>query len=272
MNPSTRTKHLSIAALALLLLVATIPGCGSGGHTAVIVAGSTSVQPYAEVLAEEFAILHPTYEVDIQGGGSSAGVTAAETGTADIGMSSRHLNEKEQGMWAVEIAKDGLAIIIHPSNPVADLTLDQIRGIYAGDIVNWRSLGGPDARIHLISREEGSGTRSAFEDLVMEKISITPKAIVQDSNGAVWQLVSGDPLSIGFISMGLVDESVKAIMLDGVTCSVENVLNGSYGLSRPFLFVCKDEPEGHAKEFIDYTLSDEGQRLLSHEGLIPGAG
>ncbi|MCL1848138.1 MAG: phosphate ABC transporter substrate-binding protein [Clostridiales bacterium] len=256
--------------IASFLLLAILSGCGGGSHSTVIVAGSTSVQPYAEILAEEFSLRHPGHEVDIQGGGSSAGITAAIAGTADIGMSSRHLNEKEQDLWSVEIAKDGLAIILHPSNPVSDLTLSQIRDIYMGAILNWKEVGGPDARIHLISREEGSGTRSAFEELVMNKALITPKAIIQDSNGAVWQLVSGDPYSVGFISMGLVDHSVKALKLGGVPCTMENVLDGTYGLSRPFLYVCGETPSGLVKDFIDYTLSQEGQGLLVSEGLIPG--
>jgi len=260
-------RALALPALALIAIL--LSGCNSHAGSTVIVAGSTSVQPYAEVLAEEFAHHSPEYEVDVQGGGSSAGITAARSGTADIGMSSRHLNEKEEDLWSVEIAKDGLSVIIHPGNPIENLTLDQIRDIYAGVITDWQSLGGNAAKIHLISREEGSGTRSAFEELVMSKIPITPRAIIQDSNGAVRQLVSDDRNSIGFISLGLVDLSVKAITLDGVEGTMDNVLNGSYSLHRPFLYVSAGEPAGPAKAFVDYTLSDEGQLLLMHEGLIP---
>ena len=258
------------AALVLpLFLSCMLAACSGQPESVVIVAGSTSVQPYAEILAEEFALRHPEIEVDIQGGGSSAGITAAESGAADIGMSSRHLTEKEQSFWSVEIAKDGLAIIVHPDNPIEQLTLDQVRDIYAGTAVSWGSLGGPEAKIHVITREEGSGTRSAFEELVMGKAMITPKAIVQDSNGAVRQLVSGDAHSVGFISLGLVDRSVKAIRLNGVAASQENVAGGSYSLYRPFLFVTAGEPTGFVKDFIDYALSLEGRQLLAHEGLIP---
>jgi len=258
---------------AAFLLFAVFPffltACGNRAESSVIVAGSTSVQPYAEILAEEFAHYSPEIEIDVQGGGSSAGITAAETGAADIGMSSRDLNEKESALWAVEIAKDGLAVIINPGNPINNLTLDQVRDVYLGAVDNWSALGGNDARIHVIAREEGSGTRSAFESLVMGSGQITPRAIVQDSNGAVRQLVSDDLNSIGFISLGLVDHSVKAIDLDGVRASVDNVINGSYRLFRPFLFVSADQPTGSALEFIEFTLSPEGQQILSHEGLIP---
>jgi len=261
-----------LCAAALIASLCLLPGCGLKERQGVIVAGSTSVQPYAEVLEEAYALLYPENIVDVQGGGSSAGITAAENGTADIGMSSRHLKDAEQGLWTIEIAKDGLAIIVHPRNPVHNLTLEQIRGIYSAQITNWKQLGGDDAKIHIITREAGSGTRSAFTDFVMGKDArITQKAIVQDSNGAVRLLVSSDKYAIGFISLGLVDSTVKAIELDGVAATRENVMNGSYTLLRPFLFVCKEAPTGKVKDFIDFVMSEEGQRILNKEGLIPAA-
>jgi phosphate transport system substrate-binding protein len=244
-------------------------GCSKKPDAAIVVAGSTSVQPYAEVLAEEYMIVHPKAEIDIQGGGSSAGITAARSGTADIGMSSRALKIDEQDLWYVVIAKDGLAVIVHPSNPIQDLSLQQIRDIYAASITDWSQIGGNKAKIHVIAREEGSGTREAFTSLVMGKSEITPRAIVQDSNGAVRQLVSDDPNAIGFISLGLVNDRVKALRLGGIAPTHDNVVNGSYNLSRPFLFIASAEPTGATRDFIDFILSEEGQRILSDEGLIP---
>jgi phosphate transport system substrate-binding protein len=261
----------AVMAVMVVLLACLMTSCGSMAEDGIIVAGSTSVQPYAEVLAEEFAHLYADSEVDVQGGGSSAGITAAENGTADIGMSSRDLNEKERGMWSVEIAKDGLAIIVHPQNPIQGLTLDQVRGIYTKEIENWNQVGGQGAEIHIIAREDGSGTRSAFESLVMDTSRINPGAIVQDSNGSVRQIVSGDRNAIGFISLGLVDHTVKAVHLDGVAPTWENVVNKSYKLFRPFIFVADGQPEGLTKQFIDFTLSPLGQKLLSDEGLIPAS-
>jgi len=279
MKRNTSLKHINITGskfrlsgvLAIMLFVLSlVTACGGRPKDVVIVAGSTSVQPYAEILAELFAVHYPGSEIDIQGGGSSAGITAAQNGTADIGMSSRALKEEEQGLHYVEIAKDGLAIIINPGNPIQDVTLEQIRGIYSGKITNWSELGGKDAKIHMIAREDGSGTRSAFEDLVMGKdYEISPKSIVQNSNGAVRQLVSDDVNAIGFISLGLVNDNVKALKLDGIAPTRENVINDSYPLYRPFLYVFVGTPEGLAKEFIDFTLSHEGQQLLESEGLIP---
>jgi phosphate transport system substrate-binding protein len=186
-------------------------------------------------------------------------------------MSSRELTDEEKTLWYVEIARDGLAVIVHPSNPIQNLTLNQIRDIYAATVSDWSQLGGPKSKIHIITREDGSGTRAAFESLVMGKAEITPRAMVQDSNGAVRQLVADDPNSIGFISLGLVNQKVKALELGGVAATRENVINGSYGLSRPFLFITRGQPRGKTKQFIDFTLSAEGQELLAKEGLIPSA-
>lgn len=253
----------------LIFSMSIMSACGGASGSGTIIAGSTSVQPYAEVLAEEYMILNPGSQIDIQGGGSSAGITAVQTESADIGMSSRGLKDEELDLWNIEIAKDGLVLIINPENSIEDLTLDQIRDIYTGKIMDWDQVGGAEARIHLIAREEGSGTRSAFTELVMGDEEITPKAIVQDSNGSVMQLVEGDPNAIGFISLGLLNDRIKALNLDGVEATAENIMNGSYALSRSFLFVTNGEPSGLTKSFIDFTLSTEGQKLLSDEGLIP---
>lgn len=260
-----------ICVVVLILSTSMISACSKSSGSATIVAGSTSVQPYAEVLAEEYMILNPGSEIDIQGGGSSAGITAAQTHSAAIGMSSRALKEEEKNLQYVEIARDGLALIVNPKNPIQNLTIDQVRDIYSAKITDWSQLGGTKSRINIITREEGSGTRSAFTELVMEETEITPKAIVQDSNGAVRQLVADDPNSIGFISLGLVNDKVKALHLDGIEATRDNISNGSYSLSRPFLFVTSGEPSAEAKKFIDFTLSSEGQKLLSNEGLIPSA-
>jgi len=264
-----RPKRRIYTTIFILVLAAgLLSGCGSMNKEGIIVAGSTSVQPYAEVLAEEYMILHPDAVIDIQGGGSSAGIMAAQSGTSNLGMSSRVLKDEEKSLWYVEIARDGLAVIINPANPVQNLTLEQVSDIYSAKISDWSQLGGTKAKIHVITREDGSGTRDAFVSLVMGESNITPRAIVQDSNGAVKQLVADDPNAIGFISLGLVDVTVKALELDGVAATRENVMNGSYNLSRPFLFVALAEPTGQTKEFLDFVLSAEGQQMLINEGLI----
>jgi len=212
---------------------------------------------------------HPTSApINVQGGGSSAGIQAAQSGSAEIGMSSRWLREEEKGLEAIVIAWDAIAIIVHPSNPLFDLTLNQVREIFAGRTENWASLGGSDRPITVVTREEGSGTRGAFEELVMGGERITPAALRQDSNGAVRVMVAGDPGAIGYISLGIVDERVKALSIEGVFSSQETVSGEAYGLVRPFLFLVRGEPQGLAKEFIDYVLSPSGQEILEEEGLV----
>ncbi len=263
------TTALIIAFSTLLTFSAS---CNYSARAGIILAGSTSVQPFAEILAEAYMKLHPGISIDVQGGGSASGIQAASSGTADIGMSSRALSGDENKLWQVQIAKDGLALIVNPKNPVASLSLAQARDIYAGNLTRWNEVGGPNDRIHVVAREDGSGTRSAFESMVMGKALIASTAIIQDSNGAVRQLISSDPNAIGFLSLGLVDNSVKAVTLDGVKATEQNVVNGSYRLTRPFLFISRAEPTGEAKQFIDFTMSEAGRKILDAEGLVTSGG
>jgi len=255
----------------LIFFMGVLSACGNRSEAGVVIAGSTSVQPLTEILAEEYEFLYSDRVVDVQGGGSSAGTQAAASGTANIGMSSRELRGDELDLWSVQIALDGLAIIVHPDNPVTNLSLAQVRDIYSAEITDWSELGGNNARIHIVAREEGSGTRGAFEELVMGEANVTPRAIVQNSNGSIRQLVSGDPNAIGFISLGLVgiDDRVKALYLDGVSPSWENIMDDSYALFRAFLFVVAEYPVGATRDFIDFALSETGQQVLANEGLIP---
>jgi phosphate transport system substrate-binding protein len=269
---SSRRLVVSVALISFFSgLCLILSGCAGRNQADVIAAGSTSVQPFAEILAEGYMKLHRGVNIDVQGGGSSAGILAASSGTADIGMSSRNLAQDEQNLWHVEIARDGLALIVNPANSVGALTLAQARQIYSGEIRDWDAFGGSHARIHVVAREDGSGTRSAFESLVMGTIPITTSAIVQDSNGAVRQVVASDPNAVGFLSLGLVDHTVKALDLDAVKATRQDVINGTYKLARPFLFVSKGEPQGQAKDFIEFTLSEAGKTILDAQGLITAA-
>jgi len=268
MIKQTNKRIIKSVQFLLLVFILTFTTACSRTNIGIIIAGSTSVQPFAEALSEAFMKDNPSILIDVQGGGSSAGIMSAQTNTADIGMSSRNLKDEEKNLWSVEIAKDGLAVIVNPKNTVNNLSLKQVQDIYSGAITNWKQVGGRDAKIHVITREEGSGTRSAFESLVMDKLEIDARSIVQDSNGTVRLLVKDDLNAIGYISLGLVDNNVKALELDGVEASRENVINGTYNLTRPFLFVSSSEPVGDVKKFIDFVLSAEGMRILDAEGLI----
>jgi len=259
-----------IFVLFLLLCMAGLPSCRGGrSQDDVIVAGSTSIQPFADKWAEVFMEKRPGLGVTVQGGGSSAGIQACKSGACQVGMSSRELKADEKDFREIVIARDGLAIIVHPSSPVRGATIAQVKQIFSGDLTNWKFLGGPDKEITVVTREEGSGTRGAFQDLVMGKTRIFRGAITEDSNGTVREIVAHDPHSIGFISLGLVNEQVRALALDGVAGNEANIRNGAYKLVRPFLFLTRGEPSAAAKAFIDFVLSDEGQALVKKDGLIP---
>ncbi|HOE13726.1 MAG TPA: phosphate ABC transporter substrate-binding protein [Candidatus Saccharicenans sp.] len=272
LNCRTITGALSLAVYLILasLCWLSISACKSGSRqNEIVIAGSTSIQPFADGWAELFMEKHSEVTVNVQGGGSSSGIMAVKERTAHIGMSSRELKEDEKDLIEITVAYDGLAIIVHPSNPVDNLSLDQVRSIFAGEIANWKVLNGTDKDITVVVREEGSGTRGAFQEMVMGSRRISKKAIVEDSNGVVREIVSRDRHSIGFISLGLVDERVKAIALDGLRPSEEAITQGHYHLRRPFLFLVREEPRGLIKEFIDFVLSDDIQSRLPQEGLIP---
>lgn len=259
--------------LALLLLalgVAFSAGCSGGrSRNELTLAGSTSIQPFADKWAEVFMARHPDLGVNVQGGGSSAGIQACKSGACQIGMASRELKGDEKDLTEIVVARDGLAIIVHPSNPARGLRIAEVKQIFSGDLTDWKPLGGPDKRITVVTREEGSGTRGAFQELVMGKTRIFRGAITEDSNGTVREIVAHDPAAIGFISLGLVNSQVRALALDGAAANDENIRNGSYRLVRPFLFVSRGEPAGLAKRFVDFVLSDEGQTLVKEEGLLP---
>ncbi len=263
--------HLNLVCLLGLLLLAGVWGCKSdsgGAAHGVCVAGSTSVQPFAEKLSEIFMHQHPEVRVDVQGGGSSAGIQAATQGAANLGASSRELLGPEKQLIEIPIAYDGIAVIVHPSNPLTDLNVEQLRQIFSGKLTNWRDLGLPPRAIDAINREEGSGTREAFEHLVMGKAEVSPAAMVQDSNGAVREIVAGDPNSIGYISAGLVDQRVKAVTIEGVLPTPENIKNQTYKLRRRFLLVSRQAVTGPCKAFVDFVLSPQGQQILEKEGLV----
>jgi len=262
-------RHPLSLLLSALCLIG-LPGCrGAGAQRDLIVAGSTSIQPFADKWAEVFMEEHAGLGVNVQGGGSSAGIQACKAGACQIGMSSRELKPDEKDLHEIVIARDGLAIIVHPSNPVRGATLSQVKEIFAGELTGWKLLGGPDKAITVVTREEGSGTRGAFQELVMGKTRIWRGAITEDSNGTVREIVAHDPCAVGFISLGLVNDEVRALDLDGVVATEANIRAGRYKLVRPFLFLTRGEPAGTAREFIDFVLSDEGQALIKKEGLIP---
>jgi phosphate transport system substrate-binding protein len=203
--------------------------------------------------------------------GSTAGINAVVDGTADVGMSSRELTADElaKGLKTYEIAIDGIAIIVNKDNPITNLSTAQVRDIYAGNITNWKQVDGNDAEIFVVTREPGSGTRGAFEELVMQKkADITTNAITQGSTGSISAYVETSKNAIGYISYGSLKDNVKALQVDGVAPTTQTIKDKSYKVQRPFLFVTRGEPTGLAKAFIGYTLSPDGQAVLARHNLV----
>jgi phosphate transport system substrate-binding protein len=259
--------------LLCLSLALSLAACGSEATRGVTLTGSTSVTPFAEHLAEIYQKQHSGVVINVQGLGSSAGIRAAIDGVAEIGMSSRTLKPEEaEELDQLVIARDALALIVHPTNPVANLSSEQIRAIFTGAIRSWAEVGGPPQAIVLVSREAGSGTFGAFEELVMKGAPIVSAALRQGSNGAIRQIVAEDPYAIGYISLGIVDQTVKALSIDGVQAATSNVESEQYKLVRPFLFVWrKDQPLGPvAISFVEYVMSPAGQEELAKSGLVKG--
>jgi phosphate transport system substrate-binding protein len=261
-----RLLRLYLIFFFLIALLGCRPSAKEGA--VITIAGSTSVQPFAEKLAEVYMEHHQGVIINVQGGGSTAGIRSVRGGAADIGSCSRELIQDEKDLKETVIAWDGIAIVVNPENKIQDLSLKQIRDIFAGRIQYWSELGLEHKRIHFVTREEGSGTRCAFEEMVMHNVSISDEALVEDSNGSVREIVAHDPYAIGYISYGIVDKRVKVLRIDGTKLDLAVIKEKKYKLIRPFLFVTKEEPRGLAKDFIKFILSPEGQKILEKEGLV----
>ena len=272
---TTRKNHiLGGFALVILLLTAVFgAGCISTEDTETIsIAGSTTVLPVAQAAAEEYMNQHSNADIQVSGGGSGVGATSVIGGTADIGMLSRDLKASEkEGNTLKEfvVGKDGIALVGHPSNTVADLSLEQVKAIYQGTITNWKEVGGADSEIVLIGRDSSSGTREFFTEFVLNKEDAAKEMQELNSNGAVAQAVSITPGAIGYVSLEYVDDSLKAFSIGGVAPTVENVISGVYEINRPLLMVTNGEPEGLAADYLAFILSEEGQQILKDSGFIP---
>jgi len=280
-------KPLRLTAIILLLLL--LPGAAACGRKegttpepvgnelsgTIQIAGSTSVQPVSEELAKKFMAKHDKVKINIAGGGSGAGIKAAQDCTADIGASSRELKEEEKPVREFVIALDGIAVIVHKDNKVDDLNKEDIKKIFLGQVAAWSQVGGDPGPIRVFTREEGSGTRGAFEELVLGKdadgknLKVYEKANVQNSTGAIRTAVAQDKNAIGYISFGSLNPAVKAVKVDGVEVGVESITNKSYKISRPFIYLTQKEPEGAVKAFIDWVLNPEGQAVVQENGFIP---
>lgn len=267
----------------MLVVAVTLPlgGCikSTGSHEGeIVVTGSTTLLPIAEISAEEFQKANPGVQVLVSGVGSSAGIEAVAAGTAAIGTSSRDLKDEEKSLGLVDhpVAYDGIAVIVNPSNKVDSLTMQQLRGIFSGEITNWREVGGADMRIDLVNRDEASGTREAFKKIVMgEDAGFDLRAAVLPGTGQVRDVISRTEGAVGYISLGFVNSryaalKVKALSIDGVMPSAKTVADQTYPIRRTLHYFTKGEPTGLTKSYIDFVLSKDVQEgAVSDAGFIP---
>ncbi|OPX67703.1 MAG: phosphate ABC transporter periplasmic substrate-binding protein PstS [Methanoregulaceae archaeon PtaB.Bin009] len=286
--PDSRTQVLFATSLALILAIALVAaGCTQpqGGSPkapeqkiqSLSIAGSTTVLPVAQAAADAFMNTRGDADIRVSGGGSSVGIQSAGERTADIGMSSRDLKPEEKDRYpdlvATVIGNDGIAVIVHSGNSVGPLTPEQVKGVYQGTYTNWKELGGPDLAIVVVGRDSASGTREFFHEKVMKKEDFVPTQLEKNSNGAVKQTVMQTPGAIGYVGLGYVDATTKAVpvMVSGspVDPTVGNVLDGKYPIARPLLMVTMGEPGGLAKEYLAFLTGPSGQAILAEEGFVP---
>ena len=238
----------------------------------VTTGGSTSVEKVVGAFIEAFVAENSGVDVTYDPTGSGAGITGAAEGTLDIGLSSRALKDDEAagGLTATTFALDGIAIIVNSENTVEDLTLEQIKGLATGEITNWSEVGGPDMPVVLVGREAGSGTRDGFESIVDVKDACKYELT---STGAVIAGVAANPNAFGYASLSAVDDTVKAVTVEGVAASEATVQDGTYKIQRPFVFVTKDGAElsEAAQAFIDFATSDAASELIVNAGAVPVA-
>jgi phosphate transport system substrate-binding protein len=267
--------------LPILFFAGLLAGCGSSvaavAPTAtplmgrITFAGSTTVQPLADKLGAVFKQDQPGIVLEIAAGGSVVGIKAVHDGTADIGMASRALTSDEVlGIQQDQIALDVLAIVVHPENPVSNLGHEQLRDIYLGKITNWHDVGGPDRPIQVVVRDTNSGTRGAFDEIVLEKQA--PQAPRQRSAftaGDVAALVAADPQAIGYVGFGNLEPRLKLLTIDDVRPAKDTARSGAYQLVRPLLLLTGPLTQPLAQTYIDFVLSEAGQKLVEEDGWVP---
>ncbi|QEH68407.1 phosphate ABC transporter substrate-binding protein [Cellulosilyticum sp. WCF-2] len=270
-------KKLLLCIAGVMIGTMALTGCGSSSSKGpkVSIVGSTTVSEPMEQLAEKYKETVPDANIEVQGNGSSAGIKAVADGTADMGMSSRELSEEEKGLDLTEtvIAHDAIAVVVNTTNEVTNLTKEQIKDIYEGKITNWSQVGGKDENIIVVTREAGSGTRGAFEELLglltTDKAStIIDRALVSEGTGSIMATVASKENAIGYISLGYRNETVKLVEVDGVMPSAETVLANEYMISRPLLLLTSNNTSDEAKALLDYIVGAEGQSVIA-EKYIP---
>ncbi|MBN1918760.1 MAG: phosphate ABC transporter substrate-binding protein [Verrucomicrobia bacterium] len=269
---------LCISVLALLAGLGLAAGA-AGSDTSIVVDGSTTVGPIAKAFAEYYMERNPGVNITVSESGSGNGAKSLVNGTCDVADMSRFMKDEEvkaaieKGITPVAhvVALDGIAVIVHPSNPVNGLTVEQVRGIYTGTITNWKELGGPDKAIVVCSRDTNSGTYETFESLVMNKGKMASATEYYGSNGAVHKKVSTTATAIGYVGLGFLDRKVKGLTINGIAPSPETVKSGIYPIARPLFMFTNGYPSmgTHLHAFVTLYLSRHGQEIVETLGFVP---
>ena len=287
-------KKLACLGLSLAMALGLMTGCGSSNNGdatsnqdqsgtsqtqtqltgTVNTDGSTSMESVVKALGEAFMEMNPEVTVNYSGTGSGTGIQSAIDGTCDLGLSSRALKDEEKTNGAVEniVALDGVAVVINPANGVEDLTVEQIAQIFTGEITNWSEVGGTDGEIAVFGREAGSGTRGAFEEIVgVDNCKYTNE---YSSTGDVIGNVASNPNAIGYASLSAVDDTVKAVKVNGVAPSEDTVKDGTYEIQRPFVMVTKDGAElsEAAQAFLEFAMSEDAADIIAAAGAVSPKG
>jgi phosphate transport system substrate-binding protein len=244
-----------------------VPACGATVEPPQPVylqaAGSTAMAPLMGELAIAYQERQPHVTVDIDGGGSSLGRELTADGQVDLGLTSWSPNEAPDGTQATVVARDGIALVVHPSNPITGLTLIQAHDLFSGRAIDWDEVGGSPGLVQAVSREDGSGTRDTFEAVAMGNDRVTPTALVMPNSRAVVDYVAGDPQAIGYVSMGYLDGEIRVVPVEGLLPAPESVSRGEYHLTREFVILSRPGSSPEAQAFLDFVLSSAGQAIVT---------
>ena len=264
-------KKLCVAAAMMTVAASSFAGD-------LVINGSTTVLPIVQKAAESFAKENSAVHISLSGGGSGNGVKALIDGLTNIAMTSRDVKSsevelaKKRGVdpFRTAVAVDAIVPVVHNANPVKDLSMKQLKAIFEGKIKNWKEVGGDDSVIVVVSRDSSSGTFETWEELVMKKARVTPRALLQTSNGTVVQTVSKNKNAIGYIGIGYLDKQTKALTVGGKTATAASAKSKEWPLSRELYFFTNGAPQGDAKAFVDYMLDPaKGQKCVSETGFVP---
>jgi phosphate transport system substrate-binding protein len=270
-------NRISLFNVLILLVILSLGVSSLAFAGNVVIKGSTTVLPIAQKAAEDFMKANADINVSVSGGGSGNGIKALIDGTTDIADSSRFIKDKEvslatsKGVLPVphRVALDCVVPVVHPTNPLSDISMAQLKDIYTGKITNWKALGGVDKPIVIISRDTSSGTYEVWAKKVLKKEKVTPKALLQASNGAVAQAVAKNKYAMGYIGIGYLNKDVKALMVDHVEASTTTALNGTFPISRALFMFTNGWPNGDTLSCIKFVISPAGQKIAQEEGYVP---